>query len=97
MVSPYTISSYIVFEYNDAYIKEKHKDIYFLPGLEATPHGPDKILISDKTEEEIRQMPELKIDVMDRNYYSEENIKVLIRQFKDAYNNTPKEYYEVEY
>ena len=40
---------------------------------------------------------ELKIDVMDRNYYSEENIKVLIEQFKDAYHNTPKEYYEVEY
>lgn len=96
VVFPYSVKSYVVFEYKDIYIKEEHKDLYILPELEMIPFINSEILISDRTEEDIQKFPEFKIDTWDMEGYLDQNVEVLVKQFNENRDKIPKGYYTIE-
>lgn len=92
---PYTIDVYLAFSYKDVYINEDHRKMYVLPQMSLGPLFPDEVLISDKSETEIKDLPKLNTNLSDASCY-QEDVEILIDQFKDLFNEVPKGYYEIE-
>lgn len=90
VVFPYEIDVYFVFSYKDVYINEDHRKMYVLPQISL-----DALSSSDKTETEIKDLPELKLNLSDTSCY-QEDVEILTDQFKDLFKEVPKEYYEIE-
>lgn len=66
--------------------------MYVLPQMNLGVLFPNEILIANKTETEIKELPELKLNLSDTSYY-QEDVEILTDQFKDLFKEVAKEYY----